>query len=216
MDVEIGPLPRQRVRAASLLLARAFADDGILTHYLAGRRGRRIALPAFFCAVIHEHLATTYAATAGAELVGVLSCAGPDEPRAHLGARIRARSRLLQVQALFPRSSRQLLAGFRSMERLRPPQPHWYLAFAAVEPALQGQGIGNALLRLVLQQADSDGVLCYLETPFPRTQALYRRLGFEIVSESRPFKDARPLCRMIRVPQRRTPPSQFRPAAPAP
>jgi ribosomal protein S18 acetylase RimI-like enzyme len=216
MDVEIGPLPRQRVRAASLLLARAFADDGILTHYLAGRRGRRIAIPAFFCAVIHEHLATTYAATAGPELVGVLSCAGPDEPRAHLGARIRARSRLLQVHALFPRSSRQLLAGFRSMERLHPPHPHWYLAFAAVEPALQGQGIGDALLRPVLQQADSDDVPCYLETPFPRTQALYRRLGFEIVSESRPFKDARPLCRMIRVPQRRTPPSQFRPAAPAP
>jgi ribosomal protein S18 acetylase RimI-like enzyme len=155
MNVEIGPLSRPRVRAASLLLARAFADDGILTHYLARRRGRRIAIPAFFCAVIHERLATTYAATAGPELVGVLSCAGPDEPRAHLGARIRARSRLLQVQALFPRSSRQLLAGFRSMERLRPPQPHWYLAFAAVEPALQGQGIGDALLRPVLQQADS-------------------------------------------------------------
>ncbi len=119
MDVEIGPLPGQRVRAASLLLARAFADDGILTHYLAGRRGRRIAIPAFFCAVIHEHLATTYAATAGPELVGVLSCAGPDEPRAHLDARIRAWSRLLQVRALFTRSSRQLLAGFRSMERLR-------------------------------------------------------------------------------------------------
>jgi ribosomal protein S18 acetylase RimI-like enzyme len=202
MDVEIGPLPRRRVRAASLLLARAFADDGILTHYLAGRRGRRIAIPAFFSAVIHEHLATTYAATAGPDLVGVLTCACPDEPRAHLGARFRARSRLLQVQALFPRSSRQLLAGLRSMERLRPPQPHWYLAFAAVEPELQGQGIGDALLRPVLQQADSDDVLCYLETPFPRTQALYRRLGFELVSESRPFKDARPLWGMIRIPQR--------------
>jgi ribosomal protein S18 acetylase RimI-like enzyme len=202
MDVEIGPLPRRRVREASLLLARAFADDGILTHYLAGRRGRRIAIPAFFCAVIHEHLATTYAATAGPELVGVLTCACPDEPRAHLGARFRARSRLVLVQALFPRSSRQLLAGFRSMGRLRPPQPHWYLVFAGVEPALQGRRIGEALFGPVLQQADSDGVLCYLETPFPRTHALYRRLGFEIVSESRPFKDARPLCRMIRIPQR--------------
>jgi ribosomal protein S18 acetylase RimI-like enzyme len=200
MDVEIGPLPRQRVRAASLLLTRAFADDGILTHYLTGRRGQRIAIPAFFSAVILEHLATTYAATAGTELVGVLTCAGPDEPRPRLGARIRARSRLLQVQALFPRSSRQLLAGFRSMERLRPPQPHWYLAFAGVEPALQGHGIGEALLRPVLQQADSDAVPCYLETPFPRTHALYRRLGFEIVSESHPFKDARPLVTMIRRP----------------
>jgi ribosomal protein S18 acetylase RimI-like enzyme len=200
MDVEIGPLPRQRVRAASLLLTRAFADDGILTHYLTGRRGQRIAIPAFFCAVIHEHLATTYAATAGPELVGVLTCAGPNEPRPRLGARLRARSRLLQAQALFPCSSRQLLAGFRRMDRLRPPQPNWYLAFAGVEPALQGHGIGEALLRPVLQLADSDAVPCYLETPFPRTQALYRRLGFEIVSESHPFKDARPLVTMIRKP----------------
>jgi ribosomal protein S18 acetylase RimI-like enzyme len=200
MDVEIGPLPRGRVRAASLLLARAFADDGILTHYLAGRRGQRIAIPAFFSAVIHEHLATTYAATAGVDLVGVLTCDCPEAPRARLGARLRARSRLLQVQALFPHSSRQLLTGFRSMERLRPSQPHWYLAFAGVEPARQGQGIGEALLRRVLQQADSDAVLCYLETPFPRTLALYRRLGFEILSESRPFKDARPLFTMIRKP----------------
>jgi ribosomal protein S18 acetylase RimI-like enzyme len=201
MDIEIGPLPSQRVRAASLLLTRAFADDGILTHYLPGRRGQRLAIPAFFCAVIREHLATTYAATAGPDLVGVLTCAGPDEPRPRLGAQIRARSRLLQVQALFPHTSRQLLAGFRRMERLRPPQPHWYLAFAGVEPALQGKGIGEALLRPVLQQADFDAVLCYLETPFPRTQALYRRLGFEIVSESRPFRDARPLVTMMRKPR---------------
>jgi ribosomal protein S18 acetylase RimI-like enzyme len=202
MDVEIGPLPRRRVRAASLLLARAFTDDGILTYYLGGRGRRRIAIPAFFCAVIHAHAETTYAATAGPDLVGVLVCAGSDGSRPCLGARIRARSRLLQMQALFPRSSRQLLAGLRSMERLRPPHPHWYLVFAGVEPVFQGRRIGEALFHPVLEKADSDGVLCYLETPFPRTHALYRRLGFEVVSESRPFPDARPLWRMIRIPQR--------------
>jgi ribosomal protein S18 acetylase RimI-like enzyme len=202
MDVEIGLLPRSRVREASLLLARAFADDGILTHYLGGRGRQRIAIPAFFCAVIHAHAETTYAATAGPRLVGVLVCAGPEVSRPGLGARVRARSRLLQVQTLFPRSSRQLLAGLRRMERLRPPQPHWHLVFGGVEPALQGRRIGEALFRPVLQQADSDDVPCYLETPFPRTLALYRRLGFEIMSESRPFPDARPLWRMIRIPQR--------------
>src|SRR4029453_9667537 len=117
MEVEIGLLPRRRVHEASLLLARAFADDGILTYYLGGLGRQRIAIPAFFCAVIHAHAETPYAATAGPDLVGVR--AAPRRP-------------LPRVRALSPRSSRQLLAGLRSMERLRPPHPHWYLVFGGV------------------------------------------------------------------------------------
>jgi hypothetical protein len=84
MDIEVGRLPRARVRAASRLLAAAFADDGILSHYLPGRRGRRLAIPAFFAAVIHEHLETTYAATAGRELVGVAAFGHRPTRRLHL------------------------------------------------------------------------------------------------------------------------------------
>jgi ribosomal protein S18 acetylase RimI-like enzyme len=203
MDIEIGRLPRARVRAASRLLAAAFADDGILSHYLPGRRGRRLAIPAFFAAVIHEHLETTYAATAGRELVGVAAWAPPDPSTPALASRFRARTRLLEVKALFPSSSRQLFAGFRELERHHPPEPHWYLAFAGVHPARQGAGIGDALLQPAVAEADRAGVLCYLETPFPRTHAFYQRLGFEIASTSRPFPSARPLDIMIRKPRPR-------------
>jgi GNAT superfamily N-acetyltransferase len=197
MDIDLGPLPSHRVRAASLLLTAAFADDGILTRYMPGRRGRRLGIPAFFASVIEEHLETTYAATLESHLVGVAVWA-PPEPAP---ARLRARSRLLLVRALFPRASRSLLDGLGRLEQLHPSEPHWYLAFTGVDPARHGTGIGAALLQPVLAQADHDGLLCCLETPFPRTHAFYRRLGFELTSTVRPFEDARPLDIMIRKPR---------------
>jgi ribosomal protein S18 acetylase RimI-like enzyme len=200
MNVEVGPLPRRRVRAASRLLTAAFADDGILSRFLPGRRGQ-VAIPAFFAAILDEHLQTTYAASAGRELVGVAAWAPPDAQPTSFAARLRPRSRLLLVRALFPQSSQQLFAGFRELERLHPSEEHWYLAFAGVDPSRQGEGIGDSLLRPVLAQADRDGVFCYLETPFPRTHAFYRRLGFEIISTEQPFVDARPLDIMIREPR---------------
>jgi GNAT superfamily N-acetyltransferase len=197
MDIDLGPLPRRRIRAASLLLAAAFADDGILTRYMPGRRGRHVGIPAFFASVIEEHLGTTFAATLQSQLLGVAVWA-PPEP---VPAGLRARSRLLLVRALFPRATRSLLEGLGRLEQLHPTEPHWYLAFTGVDPARRGRGIGAALLQPVLAQADHDGLLCCLETPFPRTHAFYRRLGFELKSSVRPFEDARPLDIMIRKPR---------------
>jgi GNAT superfamily N-acetyltransferase len=201
MDIQIGPVPRREIRTASEVLTRAFAADGILSHYLSGP-WQQFAIPAFFSAVIHEHLPTTYAATVGSTLVGVAAWSAPNEPPAPLGRRIRARGRLLQVRVLFPSSSRPLWNGLQQMAQLQPEEPHWYLAFTGVEPACQGHGIGEGLLRPVLSQADTDGIPCYLETPFPETHRFYRRLGFELTSELRPFPDARPLWAMIRTPRR--------------
>ena len=197
MDIDLGPLPRRRVRAASLLLTAAFADDGILTRYMPGRRGRHVGIPAFFASVIDEHLGTTFAATLDSQLLGVAVWA-PPEP---VPAGLRARSGLLLVRALFPRATRSLLEGLGRLEQLHPTEPHWYLAFTGVDPACHRRGIGTALLQPVLAQADHDGLLCCLDTPFPRTRAFYRRLGFELKSSVRPFEDARPLDIMIRKPR---------------
>jgi GNAT superfamily N-acetyltransferase len=201
MDVQIGQVPRREIGRASEVLTRAFAADGILSHYLSGP-WQRFATRAFFSSVIHEHLPTTYAATVGSTLVGVAAWSAPSEPPAPLGRRIRARGRLMQVRVLFPRSSRPLWNGLQQMAQLRPAEPHWYLAFTGVEPAWQGHRIGETLLRPVLSLADADGIPCYLETPFPETHQFYRRLGFEITSELHPFPDAPLLWALIRMPQR--------------
>jgi GNAT superfamily N-acetyltransferase len=54
----------------------------------------------------------------------------------------------------------------------------WYLSIVAVDPALQGQGLGRKLLEPTLGEADGVGATCYLETFSPRNLSFYERLGF--------------------------------------
>ncbi len=59
-----------------------------------------------------------------------------------------------------------------------PKEPHYYLQFLAVLPALQSRGIGSALLRQGLERSDAEGTPVYFESTSPRNRALYERHGF--------------------------------------
>lgn len=189
MNVGVGRLRSPECSPASSLLARAFAEDPIITWFLYGRLRRRIAFPAFFRAVLEEMLSSghVYAAHGDGKLIGVAAWLPPDarEPDAR-ARRSAARQRAL-VRMLFPRASNGLFAGFTGMEQFHPADPHWYLAFVGVEPTIQSHGIGRTLLAPVLMIADQTETLCYLETPFPRTHKFYERLGFTRQSELNPF-----------------------------
>jgi GNAT superfamily N-acetyltransferase len=56
--------------------------------------------------------------------------------------------------------------------------PHWYLLYLGTRPERQGQGLGSALLRAVLDRCDTERLPAYLEATCPRNVALYRRHGF--------------------------------------
>jgi ribosomal protein S18 acetylase RimI-like enzyme len=70
---------------------------------------------------------------------------------------------------------------FEQMAKYHPTEPHWYLPLIAVDPALQGQGHGSALMREALARCDRDGLLAYLESSNPRNITLYQRHGFEVM-----------------------------------
>jgi ribosomal protein S18 acetylase RimI-like enzyme len=65
-----------------------------------------------------------------------------------------------------------------AMEKNHPPGRHFYLAFVAVAPHLQGMGLGGALLETNLARIDERGGAAYLENSNPRNTRLYERLGF--------------------------------------
>ena len=75
----------------------------------------------------------------------------------------------------------QLGAAFEQMGRYHPQEPHWYLPFIGVDPVRQGQGIGAALLRPILEKCDAERLPAYLESSNPRNRPLYQRHGFEMV-----------------------------------
>jgi GNAT superfamily N-acetyltransferase len=69
------------------------------------------------------------------------------------------------------------------LERLHPRSPeHWYLHYLGVVPARQGQGLGSALLRPVLERLDAEGLPAFLESSTARSAALYERNGFALTA----------------------------------
>ena len=71
----------------------------------------------------------------------------------------------------------------QSVERARPHDEHWYLATLGTDPPRQGQGVGSALLRAVLERADAEGTPAYLESSKERNLPFYGRHGFEVTGE---------------------------------
>jgi GNAT superfamily N-acetyltransferase len=177
MVIKLAP---EQIPAAASLLARAFAQDPVLGHYLHPGWRQRTAFEAFFQSALWDgvHGRQTYAAIENGSLSGVALWFPPEGTSVPGPKPMRSRIALLIVQLLYPNASRLLLEGFHALEAHHPPQPHWYLAFIGVEPSKQGRRIGPQLLGPVLDEADRHAQICYLETPFPATHKFYLSLGF--------------------------------------
>ncbi|WP_244534542.1 GNAT family N-acetyltransferase [Hyphomicrobium sp. CS1GBMeth3] len=89
--------------------------------------------------------------------------------------------RLLELmeRTASPGARESVLAVFEEMAKYHPEEAHWYLPLIGVDPAHQGKGHGDALMRYALEQIDREKVPAYLEASSPRNIPFYRRHGFE-------------------------------------
>jgi ribosomal protein S18 acetylase RimI-like enzyme len=99
----------------------------------------------------------------------------------------------------FPRLGRGSAMG-AAMEKNHPHEDHFYLAFIAVAPRLQGLGLGGAMLDATLKRVDEQGVPAYLENSNPHNTKLYERVGF-VTRRSISPPGAPPLVAMWREPR---------------
>jgi GNAT superfamily N-acetyltransferase len=81
------------------------------------------------------------------------------------------------------RAVTRAIAALEERHRHHARAPHFYLSALGVEPDHQGEGIGTALTRPVLDRCDREGIPAYLETATGRNVLLYERLGFKVVEE---------------------------------
>jgi ribosomal protein S18 acetylase RimI-like enzyme len=81
----------------------------------------------------------------------------------------------------------KFMGAYDTMDKIhkkRVPEPHWYLMIVGVDPELQNGGVGSALVKEGLTQADQSGHPCYLETSEKRNLAFYERLGFVVLEQA--------------------------------
>ena len=165
---------------ARTLLARAFADDPLMTWFFPDDEARLHACAAMFGLFAERYLRDGRVDVVRRErpvAVAMWRLPGaPEEP-----------GTLPTMPGLMP-----LLMGPAAAERgaalsvladLRPPEPHAYLHLLGVDPALRGQGLGGEALAPGRAAAREAGLVACLETMNPRNVPFYEAHGFAVRSE---------------------------------
>lgn len=65
-----------------------------------------------------------------------------------------------------------------AIEKVHPKEPHYYLEFLGTRRDRQGKGSGSAVMAIMLERCDTEGVPAYLESSNPRNIPFYARHGF--------------------------------------
>jgi ribosomal protein S18 acetylase RimI-like enzyme len=166
------------------VLARAFAEDPALSYFTQRDERQHERMVAGMEAMLRygsARLSDTYTT---ADLAG----AAIWTPPGYSGLGLREWPGMLR-KSLFMCGWRGLVT-IRSARRVLDerlarhiPEPNYYLSVIGVDPAGQGQGVGSALMRPILERCDREHVPASLATNLERNVRLYERHGFRVVDE---------------------------------
>jgi ribosomal protein S18 acetylase RimI-like enzyme len=175
---------RDEIPELAAVLARAFGRDPFFS-YLAGNAPERNLRMRMGWAGILRHASAGLRETwTTQDVAGVAIWLPPGRGASSFIDSLRLAPALARLTGW--RRLREVSAATELLEERRRnhvPAPHWYLSALGVDPDRQRQGIGSALLRLVLDRADADRTPVYLETATARNVLLYERHGFDVVEE---------------------------------
>jgi ribosomal protein S18 acetylase RimI-like enzyme len=163
------------------MLVRAFDDDPVANFMFCKPKNHTRAMRRFFSIQLHKDYMKSDEVWITDDISGAAMWAPPGKPRP--GAK-----EMLNVLPLLPEllplgHMRHALHALFVVESLRPKVPHWYLATLGTEPAMQGHGVGSALLSSVLERVDALGEAAYLESSKERNVGFYSRFGFNVTKE---------------------------------
>jgi ribosomal protein S18 acetylase RimI-like enzyme len=173
--------------AATAVLGRAFAEYELLQYYFHDKTQRRAVADTFGFITLSIGLKYGEVYASSQKLEGVAAWLPPG--KAFVGGLQIIRSVPLSILFRFGRqgASRMWAYGryIDNLHRKLVPYPHWYLQIIGVDPTHQGQGFSSRLVRPVLERIDRERMPCFLETNTGKNVAIYRRFGFEVVSQDK-------------------------------
>jgi ribosomal protein S18 acetylase RimI-like enzyme len=88
------------------------------------------------------------------------------------------------TESVAPEQHDDMFSVLEQMGAAHPTYPHWYLPWFGVDAALQGRGLGGALMEYCLGVVDASHLPAYLETPNPRNVSFYERQGFAVTGDA--------------------------------
>ena len=188
MDVHTGGLvrlTRQDRNAAAAVLGSAFAEYDLLRYYYPDKIERSSIAETFCFIALSVCLRYGEVYASSAKLEGISAWLPPG--KAPFGLLQIMRSVPLSVLYKFGRQGAKRMQDYGkyvdTLHHKLVPYPHWYLQIIGVDPAYQGQGISSRLIKPMLERIDREHMPCYVETNTEKNVSIYRRFGFEVVSE---------------------------------
>ena len=198
-QIEVGRAARTDAGRLGAALAGAFADDPVFRWLIPeDAPNREVRLVTFFTSMARSYLRRDKHVFLAGDGVGAALWSSPGSwslPMSEMARESRAAIKAFGSNVV--RAVRSQL----HVESLHPKEPdHWYLGYLGTKPGHQGQGIGSAMLREVLPQADATGTPAYLESSNERNLSLYERHGFRVIDELKLLGTGPTVWRMLRDP----------------
>ncbi|MFI5297591.1 MAG: GNAT family N-acetyltransferase [Polyangiales bacterium] len=175
----IRSIARADANAAAPFLARAFDADPIWIALFPDARVRVGALSSLFGAWIRLLHGGDGISTVDDRNVGAALWSAPGKWRIGLVDELRLAPAVLGPLGVRVIASLRLLY---EVERVHPREPHYYLRLLGCDPAMQGKGLGAALVAPMMARLDAEKMPAYLESSNDKNLTFYRRHGFETMS----------------------------------
>ena len=184
--------------AAEITLGQAFTDDPAFVWLLGGDDVSRQARIQRFFAVILPHALNDGLVFTSANSDAVAIWRKPGEVHPGFGEFLRTLLPFLRVFRSGVLRGLQLENAMRAHHPI--PDDFYYLQFVGVSPASQGKGLGRSVIQAGIQRAEAEGLPVVLETAKESNVSIYRRMGFEVLSEWQAKASAPPFWTMLRQP----------------
>lgn len=180
-NIDVRPLDGEELEVAALLAARGMRDNPLQIAAIGPNPERRLrVLHRGFSRLLRFDGRPTLGASDGDRLVGVAASAEPGHCQPSPRERLRLAPAFLMAGRAAPRLGRWMWAWAKQ----DPARSHSHLGPVAVDPDLQGRGIGSMLLADYCHHLDRTGMLSYLETDKPENVRLYERFGYEVTAQA--------------------------------
>jgi GNAT superfamily N-acetyltransferase len=169
------------------MLARAFSDDPLFTHFFPDPSEKSKKSLSFFHLLVRYGILYGEADATSPALEGIAIWLPFDKAgisnwgMIHSGALTMA----FRVGAMAVGRLLRFSKHANAVHKCHAPFRHRILQSIGVDPLLQGKGYASVLLKAKLERLDREGVPCYLDTQTEKNVIIYEHYGFKVVEEFR-------------------------------